>query len=127
MTRTDPLSDVFAALADGHRRQILAWLRERPMPVGALVDRLAPLSQPGVTRHLGVLERAGLIRRRADGRRRICELDRTGLAEAEAWMAEHRAFWETALGRLATLAEETGHDHRDPTPDPDPAPDATDD
>ncbi|MEL6266621.1 MAG: metalloregulator ArsR/SmtB family transcription factor, partial [Pseudomonadota bacterium] len=60
MDRTDTTPDVFAALADGHRRQILGWLREGPLSVGQLVERL-PLSQPGVTKHLGVLERAGLI------------------------------------------------------------------
>jgi len=109
MTRADVLSDVFAALADGQRRQILSWLRKEPLPVGALVERLS-LSQPGVTRHLGVLERAGLIRRRAKGRLRICELDRAGFTAAEAWMAEHKAFWEGALGRLATLAEEPDDD-----------------
>lgn len=112
MTEPDPLSPIFAALADPHRRQILGWLRAEPMSVSALVDRL-PLTQPGVTKHLGVLERAGLIRRVPRGRNRICELSEAGLSEAERWLAEHRLFWQQSLDRLATLAEEEAKDGRD--------------
>jgi len=104
MTRTDELSPIFLALADPHRRAILGWLRQGGMTVGALVARL-PLSQPGVTKHLGVLERAGLIRRRAEGRRRICELEAAGLARVDAWLSGQRAFWDGALERLAEIAE----------------------
>ncbi|MEO0823247.1 MAG: metalloregulator ArsR/SmtB family transcription factor [Pseudomonadota bacterium] len=109
MDRTEPHDEVFVALADPHRRQILGWLREEPQTVGALVARL-PLSQPGVTKHLGVLERAGLIRRRARGRERICELTPEGLAPLETWLADYRGFWERALDRIAELAEETPDD-----------------
>lgn len=114
MDRTDTLDAVFLALADPHRRRILVWLRDGDLTVGALVARL-PLSQPGVTKHLGVLERAGLVVREARGRERVCRLDPRGVSAAEAWLAEHRAFWTGALDRLAALAEamETEHDDDD--------------
>ncbi|MEM7527348.1 MAG: metalloregulator ArsR/SmtB family transcription factor [Pseudomonadota bacterium] len=115
MNRTDPLPDVFAALVDPHRRQILAWLRREPLTVGRIVERL-PLTQPGVTKHLGVLEGAGLIRRRAKGRERICELVPDGLRALDAWLAEYRAFWDGALDRLQDLAEENPDDDRDRDP-----------
>ncbi|MEM1385133.1 MAG: metalloregulator ArsR/SmtB family transcription factor [Pseudomonadota bacterium] len=105
MTQTDALTPVFAALADPHRRQILDWLRISPATVGDLTVRL-PLSQPGVTKHLGVLERAGLIHRRAEGRTRVCELSDRGFRAAEEWMSGHRRFWDSALDKLADLAEE---------------------
>ncbi|MEM9735121.1 MAG: metalloregulator ArsR/SmtB family transcription factor [Pseudomonadota bacterium] len=108
----DPLSEVMLALADPTRRQILAWLRERSLPVGHLVARL-PLTQPGVTKHLGVLERAGLIHRRAEGRMRICELTPMGLRPVDDWLAEYRAFWTDALDAIADLAEETQDDPDD--------------
>ncbi|MEL6209707.1 MAG: metalloregulator ArsR/SmtB family transcription factor [Pseudomonadota bacterium] len=107
----DP-SDVFAALADPNRRQILAWLRAEPLTVGRLVERL-PLSQPGVTKHLGVLEGAGLIRRRARGRERICELEPAGLRPLDDWLSDYRGFWEEALDRIQEMAEESPHDDND--------------
>ncbi|MEM9146286.1 MAG: metalloregulator ArsR/SmtB family transcription factor [Pseudomonadota bacterium] len=113
LSPSDDLSAVFAALADPQRRRILAALCDQPMPVGALVDRLAPLSQPGVTRHLGVLERAGLIRREAQGRQRICQLEHMGFAAVDGWLAEHRAFWAGALDRLAAMAERGQPNHPD--------------
>jgi len=114
MTRLDPLTELSAALADPHRRRILDWLRAGPMSVGALVARL-PMTQPGVTKHLGVLERAGLIRRRAEGRRRICELVPEGLAPLEDWLTDYRAIWTRSLDTLAGMAEaeDTDHDDRD--------------
>ncbi|MEM9762344.1 MAG: metalloregulator ArsR/SmtB family transcription factor [Pseudomonadota bacterium] len=107
----DP-SEVFAALADPNRRQILAWLRAEPLTVGRLVERL-PLSQPGVTKHLGVLEGAGLIRRRARGRERICELEPAGLRPLDDWLSDYRGFWEEALDRIQEMAEESPHDDND--------------
>lgn len=109
MTQLDPLSDVLTALADPSRRQILTRLRDYPVPVGELV-RMLPLSQPGVTKHLGVLERAGLIKRRAEGRRRICELTPAGLRPLDDWLADYRRFWTDALDNLAELAEDPNDD-----------------
>lgn len=106
------LDTMFAALADPHRRHILGMLRHQPLPVGALVARL-PLTQPGVTKHLGVLERAGLIERRARGRSRICTLAPGGLKPLDAWLGDYRAFWTQALDNLAELAEEAEHDRDD--------------
>ncbi|MEM7499213.1 MAG: metalloregulator ArsR/SmtB family transcription factor [Pseudomonadota bacterium] len=122
MDRAESIPDVFAALADPHRRQILAWLRAEPLTVGRLVERL-PLSQPGVTKHLGVLEGAGLIRRTPRGRERVCELEPAGLRPLDDWLSDYRGFWEDALDRIQELAEESPHDDareddRDAKPDP---------
>ena len=110
MDRTDSLTPVLSALADPHRRQIVTWLRGGPLRVGALVDRL-PLTQPGVTKHLGVLERAGLIRRTTHGRERYCELVAEGLKPVDDWVRDYRAFWSDALDRVATLAEDEADEH----------------
>ncbi|MEM9781518.1 MAG: metalloregulator ArsR/SmtB family transcription factor [Pseudomonadota bacterium] len=96
---------MIGALADDHRRQILGWLRDGPLGVGALVSRL-PLTQPGVTKHLGVLERAGLIRRVARGRERLCILEPTGLRPLDDWLQHYRVFWEGELDRIQAMAEE---------------------
>ncbi|MEM7238047.1 MAG: metalloregulator ArsR/SmtB family transcription factor [Pseudomonadota bacterium] len=112
MFQTDPLTDVMSALADPSRRQIMSWLRASPLSVGDLVDKL-PLTQPGVTKHLGVLERAGLITRRAEGRKRICELTPEGLRPLDAWLVDYRQFWTEALDKLAELAEEPDNDRHD--------------
>lgn len=112
MNRPDPVADVLTALADPHRRAILGWLREEPMTVGRLVERL-PLSQPGVTKHLGVLEEAGLIRRVARGRERICEIVPAGLKPLDDYLAAYRGFWTGALDRLAAIAEEDPHGRDD--------------
>ena len=106
MTQLDQLSHVMTAVADPSRRQILAALSEKPLPVGTLVDML-PMTQPGVTKHLGVLEKAGLITRRAEGRKRICQLAPEGLKPLDAWLSDYRRFWADALDKLADLAEET--------------------
>ena|SRR6056297_2322243 len=112
MESTDPESAVFAALADPVRRQILGWLRGRPLPVGALVERL-PLTQPAVTKHLGVLERAGLIRRRPEGRRRICELSPAGFRVAEGFLRGFRRVSATAPDQPVAATDRPADDGPD--------------
>jgi DNA-binding transcriptional ArsR family regulator len=89
----------FAAVSEPVRRQILELLRQRERPVGELVDQVG-LSQPGVSKHLRVLREAGLVRVRADGRRRWYGLRAEPLAELDAWLAPYREFWG---GRLDAL------------------------
>ncbi len=106
------MTTTWAALADPHRRAVLELLRERPRPVGELVQRLG-LSQPGTSKHLRVLRDAGLVRSRADAQRRVYELDGGPLRELDAWLGPYRRFWderldalERHLDRKSTIPEE---------------------
>lgn len=93
------LSTVFSALADPTRRAILARLSEGEAPVKELA---APfdLSGPAITKHLNVLERAGLISRGREGQLRPCRLEAGALAPAADWIDRYRAMWEERLDRL---------------------------
>jgi DNA-binding transcriptional ArsR family regulator len=113
---TDPLSAAFAALADPTRRAILARLAQGHTHVGDLAQPFA-ISAPAVSRHLRVLENAGLIERQVDARWRICHLRPAGLQVAHDWLAQYRSYWEASLDRLAELLE-APH----PAPEPAPAP-----
>ena len=95
----DHLSSTFAALADPTRRAILARLASGETSVTELAEPFA-MSLPAVTKHLKVLERAGLITRGRQAQWRPCKLDAQPLREASDWMAQYRAFWEDRLDRL---------------------------
>jgi DNA-binding transcriptional ArsR family regulator len=96
---TSELSTVFSALADPTRRAILARLSQGEAPVKELA---APfdLSGPAITKHLNVLERAGLISRGREGQMRPCRLEPRALAPAANWIDQYRAMWEEQLDRL---------------------------
>lgn len=110
-----PLDATFAALAHPVRRDMLVRLRRGPAQVTQLA---APydLSLPSVSRHLDVLEAAGLISRTADGRERRCALQPGALDEALGWLSEHRRFWEGALDSLAMRLRELAAKERSRTP-----------
>lgn len=108
----DTLSRTFAALADPTRRAILARLAEGPATVGELAAPHA-LSLPTVSRHLGVLETAGLVIKGRAGQWRPCTLDVAPLAEADAWMAPYRDFFAQRLPRLADVLRSTPSDEKD--------------
>ena len=95
----DHLSETFAALADPTRRAVLRQLTAGEATVGELA---APhsMSLPSISRHLKVLERAGLVVKGRSAQWRPCRLDAGPLAEADAWLAPYRAFFETRLARL---------------------------
>jgi DNA-binding transcriptional ArsR family regulator len=95
----DHLSNTFAALADPTRRAILARLAAGETSVTELAEPFA-MSLPAVTKHLKVLERAGLIQRGRQAQWRPCKLTAEPLREASDWMAQYRAFWEGSLDRL---------------------------
>ncbi len=97
--KTDQLSITFAALADPTRRAILSRLTAGDATVNELAAPHA-MSLPSVSRHLKVLERAGLIVKSRSAQWRRCSLDAAPLAEADAWMAPYRAFFEERLTRL---------------------------
>lgn len=105
-----PLDPVFHALADGTRRAILAQLCAGPATVSDLARPL-PVSLPAVLQHLKVLEDSKLVITVKKGRSRICRLDPAPLAQAETWIAERRAFWSAALGRLAAFLNDPDDPH----------------
>lgn len=93
------LSLIFSALADPTRRAILARLAEGEAPVKDLVEPFA-LSGPAITKHLKVLERAGLISRTREGQRRPCRLEPRSLEPAAAFLEGYREMWEDRFDRL---------------------------
>src|SRR5262245_55850305 len=99
------LDSTFAALADPTRRAILARLALGEASVNELCEPF-DMSQPAISKHLRVLERAGLITRGRDAQRRPCRIEAKPLAEATAWMENYRRFWEASYKRLDELLEE---------------------
>jgi DNA-binding transcriptional ArsR family regulator len=105
----DALSATFAALADPTRRAILARLARGDTHVGDLARPFA-ISGPAVSRHLRVLENAGLIRREVDARWRLCRLRTPPLQQAHGWLEHYASHWEHSLDRLTELVEAAPHD-----------------
>ena len=97
-----------AALADPTRRAIVARLAEGEATVTELAEPFH-VSLPAVSRHLRVLERAGMLTQQRDGRVRRCRLDGAPMGEAAAWIERTRRFWQQQLGNLAEYLEQ----HRD--------------
>ena len=100
----DRLSSTFSALADPTRRAILARLARGESSVGDLAEPF-DISLPAVSRHLKVLERAGLIEREVDAQWRLCRLKGRPLREAHGWLERYRRFWEESLDRLTEYLE----------------------
>jgi DNA-binding transcriptional ArsR family regulator len=105
------LDATFAALADPTRRAILARLALGEASVMELAEPFA-MSQPAISKHLKVLERAGLISRGRDAQRRPCRLEAQPLAEANQWLEGYRQFWEASFQRLDILLEEMKADEK---------------
>jgi DNA-binding transcriptional ArsR family regulator len=101
----DRLDVTFAALADPTRRAILARLMTGEASVTELAEPFA-MSQPAISKHLKVLEGAGLISRGRDAQRRPCRLEAKPLAEATEWLEGYRRFWEQTFRRLDALLDE---------------------
>ncbi len=99
---SDQLSSIFGALADPTRRAILATLAGGDRTVGELGAPF-PISQPAISRHLRVLEEAGLISRRRRATARLSHLQAEPLREAVSWLAGYREFWEESFERLDEL------------------------
>jgi DNA-binding transcriptional ArsR family regulator len=96
---SDPLSVTFSALADPTRRAILARLSRGQASVNDLAAPFA-MSLPAVSKHLKVLERAGLILRGRDAQWRPCKLNAEPLKQATGWLEEYRKYWEESFDRL---------------------------
>lgn len=99
MARASTTSDVFNAVAEAHRRDILDLLVGGEKPVGAIVDDLA-ISQPQVSKHLRVLSEVGLVRCRAVGRRRLYRLNPACLRPLHDWVTKYELLWNERLDRL---------------------------
>ena len=102
MTRTERLDATFAALADPTRRAMLARLARGEASVAELAVPFA-MSQPAISKHLKVLERAGLISTTQDAQRRPRKIEAAPLAEASAWIESYRQFWERRYSALDEL------------------------
>ena len=102
---TASLDATFSALSDPTRRAILARLASGEAPVTELAAPFA-MSQPAISKHLKVLEKAGLISRGRDAQKRPCRIEARPLAEATEWLQEYRKLWEANFERLDTLLDE---------------------
>jgi DNA-binding transcriptional ArsR family regulator len=111
---TDQLDAVFGALADPTRRAILARLTQGEATVSELVQPFR-LSQPAISRHLKVLERAGLISRSRRATARLSHLEAEPLRQATAWLATYREYWEESYERLDELLATMREEQTDPT------------
>jgi len=114
----DPLSTTFAALADPTRRAILARLASGETSVTELAEPFE-MTLPAISKHLKVLERAGLIQRGREAQWRPCRLDAKPLREVADWVEQYRRFWQVRLDRLEVYlrelqADEETHDHGKP-------------
>jgi DNA-binding transcriptional ArsR family regulator len=109
----DRLSMTFSALADPTRRAILARLASGVASVGELAEPFA-MSLPAVSKHLKVLEHAGLIRRGREAQWRPCQLEAGPLKDAADWLERYRRFWEQSFDRLGDYLDELqGKEKRD--------------
>ena len=113
MTQSDRLDATFAALADPTRRAILARLASGDASVADLARPFA-MSQPAISKHLRVLERAGLISGARDAQRRPRRIEPKPLAEASTWLDRYRDLWESSFQRLDTLLADLQAEKRRP-------------
>lgn len=105
MRQSDRLDATFAALADPTRRAILKRLARGEASVLELARPFA-MSQPAISKHIKVLERAGLISRVRDAQRRPCRIEARRLAEVDQWLEHYRQIWEANYQRLDELLDE---------------------
>jgi DNA-binding transcriptional ArsR family regulator len=104
----DRLSQTFAALADPTRRAMLAQLSKGEANVSELARPfMKKMSLPAITKHVKVLERAGLITKSRDAQWRPCRLRGAGLRDAADWVEQYRVFWEESFDRLDAYLKET--------------------
>jgi DNA-binding transcriptional ArsR family regulator len=99
MARSSTTSDVFNAIAEAHRRRLLDALIEGEKAVGEIVDGLS-MSQPQVSKHLRVLSEVGLVRCRAEGRRRLYRLEPGQLRPLHQWLAKYEQSWNARMDRV---------------------------
>lgn len=98
------LDRIFSALADPTRRAILRSLTRRPATINEIAEPF-PVSLNAISKHVMVLERAGLLRREIKGRQHHCRIEARPLRQADAWMSHYRQFWDDRLDALAIYVE----------------------
>jgi DNA-binding transcriptional ArsR family regulator len=104
MQPSQQLDQVFFALSDQTRRAILARLAQSSANVGELAEPFE-ISAPAISKHMKILQRAGLIERQISGRKHRCSLSTDGLKTAEDWLHFHREFWESRFAALDKLLQ----------------------
>ncbi|HEV2640422.1 MAG TPA: metalloregulator ArsR/SmtB family transcription factor [Actinocrinis sp.] len=119
------MDDIFHALAHGARRDMLGRLSAGDLTVGQLAEPL-DMSLAAASKHVQVLERAGLVRRTVEGRRHLCRLDPAPLATASAWLHFYRRFWSDILDGLEGLFSAGPETRPETRPDAHPAPPSED-
>jgi len=112
MQRVATLDRTFRALADGTRRSMIHALARGEARSAGELGRQFRSAQPTISRHLKVLERAGLVERTVEGRVHRFRLRQKPLQEAGGWIARHQAFWAGAVGQLEQLLKEVASDDR---------------
>jgi DNA-binding transcriptional ArsR family regulator len=105
MARAATTSDVFNAIAEPQRREILVLLRAGERPVNELAEELG-MTQPGVSKHLRVLREVGLVRDRKAGKQRLYRLDSRGLRPIHEWTGGFAKFWNESFDRLDEYVQE---------------------
>jgi DNA-binding transcriptional ArsR family regulator len=105
MVNNRELDDVLAALADPTRRRIVERLARGERTVGELSDGFT-MTPPAISKHVKVLERCGLLRRRIEGREHHCRLSVRGLTMLSTWVSRQERYWNAALDRLAERVED---------------------
>jgi DNA-binding transcriptional ArsR family regulator len=108
VARSSTTTDVFNAVAEGRRREILDTLIAGEKAVGAIVTDLS-MSQPQVSKHLRVLSEVGLVRCRAEGRRRLYRLEPARLRPFQEWLAKYEQAWNDRLDRMDDYLKELQH------------------
>jgi DNA-binding transcriptional ArsR family regulator len=106
MVNSGRLDGLFSALADPTRRRMIERLSRRPMSVGEMAAGFA-ISQPGISKHVKVLERAGLLKRDVIGRVHRCRVEPKAMEAVSDWLREQRRFWEATLDRLDVYLTKT--------------------
>jgi DNA-binding transcriptional ArsR family regulator len=105
VARSSTTSDVFNAIAEAHRRQVLDVLIAGEKPVGAIVNELS-MSQPQVSKHLRVLSEVELVSCRAEGRRRLYRLEPERLRPLQEWLAKYEQAWNDRMDRMNDYLKE---------------------
>lgn len=112
MARAATTSDVFNAIAEPRRREILTLLRAGERPVTELSQQLG-MSQPGASKHLRVLREVGLVRDRKAGKQRVYGLDARGLQTVHEWAGGFEQFWNESFDRLEAHVQELKQDRQE--------------
>lgn len=109
VARSSTTLDIFNAIGEAHRREVLDVLITGEKAVGAIVNDLS-LSQPQVSKHLRVLSEVGLVRCRADGRRRLYSLEPAHLRPLREWLAKYEQVWHERMDRVDDYLKELQHE-----------------